>query len=90
MAKSVSYLGHQIDAEGLHPLPYKVAAVPEAPLPQDVAELKSYLGLLFYYNKFLPNLSTVVIPLNKLKHWSQPWQWTDKAVDFLVTSSALF
>ena len=33
MAKSVSYLGHRIDAEGLHPLPDKVAAVLEAPLP---------------------------------------------------------
>ena len=37
--QSVSYLGHQIDAQGLHPLPDKVAAVLEAPLPQDVAQL---------------------------------------------------
>ena len=37
--QSVSYLGHRIDAQGLHPLPDKVAAVLEAPLPQDVAQL---------------------------------------------------
>ena len=63
MAKSVSYLGQWIDAEELQPLPDKVAAVLEAPLPQDVAQLKSYLGLLSYYSMFLPNLSMVVAPI---------------------------
>ena len=58
MASSVSYLGHKIDAEGLHPLPDKLQAVKAAPTPRNVSELKSYLGLLTYYGKFLPNLST--------------------------------
>ena len=74
MTKSVSYLGHRIDSEGLHLLPEKVAAVLEAPPPRDVAQLKSYLGLLFYYSKFLPNLSTVVALLNQLQRVSQSWQ----------------
>ena len=55
---SVSYLGHMIDAQGLHPLPEKIQAVLEAPIPTNVTELKSYLGLLTYYGKFLPNLGT--------------------------------
>ena len=58
MASSASYLGHKIDAEGLHPLPDKLQAVKAAPTPRNVSELKSYLGLLTYYGKFLPNLST--------------------------------
>ena len=52
---SVTYLGHLIDAKGLHPLP--VRAVHKAPRPTSVAELKSYLGLLTYYSKFLPCIS---------------------------------
>ena len=59
MAPEVVYLGHKIDAEGLHPLAEKEDAVCAAPAPKNVAELKSYLGLLSYYGKFLPNLSTV-------------------------------
>ena len=55
MALSVAYLGYVIDAEGLHPLPDKVQAVQQAPTPRSVTELKSYLGLLTYYGKFLPN-----------------------------------
>ena len=42
MAPSVAYLGHVIDAEGLHPLPNKVHAIQQAPTPKNVTELKSY------------------------------------------------
>ena len=61
--------------QGLHPVPEKVKAVQEAPKPQNVTELKSYLGLLSYYSKFLPNLSTVLAPLYKLLRQREKWQW---------------
>ena len=53
---SVVYLVHKIDAQGLHPVEEKVEALREAPTPRNVTELKSYLGLLSYYSRFLPNL----------------------------------
>ena len=59
----VVYLGHKIYAEGLHPLSEKVEAIVAAPAPRNVGELKSYLGLLSYYGKFLPNLSSTLAPL---------------------------
>ena len=69
LAPSVVYLGHQIDAEGIHPVSEKVKAIQEAPRPTSVSGLKSYLGLLTYYSRFLPNLSTTLAPLYKLpKH----------------------
>ena len=76
MVPSVSYLGHKIDAEGLHPLPDKLQAVKEAPTPRNVSELKSYLGLLSYYRKFLPNLSTRLEPLYQLLARDCMWKWT--------------
>jgi len=66
MAPAVTYLGHKTDAQGLHPMPEKVKAMQEAPKPHNVTELKSYLGLLSYYSKFLPNQSTVLAPLHKV------------------------
>ena len=63
---SVEFLGHKIDAEGLHVLPDKVEAIASAPKPQNIQELRSFLGLLNYYGKFIPNLSTTVHPLNCL------------------------
>ena len=78
LAPSVVYLGHQIDAEGLHPVAEKVEAVQEAPAPKNVSELKSYLGLLTYYSRFLPNLSSELAPLYKLLKHNEPWHWTSR------------
>lgn len=66
MAPSVDYLGHRTDAEGLHPIKEKVSAITEAPEPKNVQELRSFLGLITYYSKFLRNMSTVLAPLYKL------------------------
>ena len=96
MVPSVTYLGYVIDAEGLHPLPDKIRAIREAPTPKNVTELKSYLGLLTYYGKFLPNLSTRLAPLYKLFRKHVPWKWSseqDKAFqqskEFLTSSQLL-
>ena len=83
LGSSVTYLGHQIDAEGLHPIAEKVEALHEFPSPQNVAALKSYLGLLSYYSHFLPNLSTTLAPLYLLLKDGVRWQWTsDQAAAF--------
>ena len=63
MAPSITYLGHQIDAQGLHPVAEKVKALQEAPAPRKIKALKAFLGLLTYYSRFLPNLSTELAPL---------------------------
>ena len=44
--ESVEYLGHIIDAAGLHKSPEKVRAIVEAPAPCDVSQLRSFLGML--------------------------------------------
>ena len=73
---SVDYLGHKIDADGLHALPSKINAITSAPEPRDIQELRSFLGLLNYYGKFIPNLSTLIHPLNNLLQRSKQWEWT--------------
>ena len=75
MRESVTYLGHQIDSEGLHPLSDRIKAIREAPTPTSVSTLKSYLGMLSYYSKFLPSLSTVLHPLYKLLRKNTTWRW---------------
>ena len=76
MVSSVSFLGHRVDGDGLHPLSDKVEAVLKAPAPQNLRELKSYLGLLSYYSKFLPNLSSVLAPLYRLLRKDVRWKWS--------------
>lgn len=54
----VVFFGHRIDSTGFHPIIEKVQAIEKSPPPRCIMELKSYLGLLKYYQKFLPNFST--------------------------------
>ena len=72
MLPSLEYLGHKISSKALQPTSEKVH---EAPAPKDVSQLKSFLGLLNYYCKFLPHLSTILAPLYKLLQKKSKWQW---------------
>ena len=81
MQDSVTYLGHKVDSQGLHPTSKKVEAVLEAPQPQTLQELKSFLGLIHYYGKFMPNLATVLHPLNQLLRADTKWKWTSDCTE---------
>ena len=37
--------------------------------------VKSYLGLISYYRKFMPNLATVLAPLHELLRKNTKWKW---------------
>ena len=75
MIPEVEYLGHRISAEGIYPVPEKVKAVREAPTPKDVSQLRSFLGLVNYYGKFLPNMTTLLRPLYDLLQSARRWSW---------------
>ena len=53
----------------------KVEAVKAAPAPTDLTQLKSFLGLINYYCKFLPNLFTTLSPLYSLLRKNTRWKW---------------
>ena len=77
MGDSVEFLGHRIDAQGLHPTADKLAAIKEAPPPGNVSELRAFLGMLNYYGKFIPSLASTVHPLNQLLQKDQHFIWTE-------------
>jgi len=76
MQSSVEYLGYRIDAEGLHATNDKLQAIVEAPPPKNVHELRSFLGMLNYYGKFIPNLASIIQPLNALLGKDCRWNWS--------------
>ncbi len=81
MQSSVEYLGHLVDANGLHTLPSKVEAIVHAPEPQNVQQVRSFLGLLNYYSKFVPHLATTLQPLNHLLRHDVKWRWTPECAE---------
>ena len=49
-----------------------------APVPSSVPQLRSFLGMIIYYSKFIPNLATLLNPLNELLRKDVQWKWTDQ------------
>ena len=62
----IYYLGYIIDQYGIHTTEEKVKAISNAPIPENVKQLQAFLGVLNFYRRFLPNVSTILEPLNPL------------------------
>ncbi|XP_064475741.1 uncharacterized protein K02A2.6-like [Ornithodoros turicata] len=77
----VCYLGHRIDAQGIHTTEEKVKALMEAPEPRNKAELQSFLGLLAFYDKFLPDRATIAKDLYDLLGKERLWTWQKQHSD---------
>ena len=63
---TITFLGHVVTAEGIHPLPDKVQALQEFPTPKTVRELRRFLGMFNFYRRFVPVAAKVQAPLNIL------------------------
>ena len=74
-ARSIVFLGHEVNEDGITPLRTKVDAIQEMRAPSDVSELKTFLGMVNYYHKFLPNPAAVLEPLHKLLRKDVLWEW---------------
>ena len=74
----VQFCGHKINKEGLHKTQEKIEVVVSAPRPENVSQLRSFLGLVNYYNCFLPKASTVLHLLHQLLEQNSVWQWTEQ------------
>lgn len=53
----IEYLGHVVNKDGLKKNMNKVSAMLDAPRPTNVTELRSFIGMVNYYGKFVPKLA---------------------------------
>lgn len=63
LRKEVIYLGHLITDESVKPDPQNIECVKNFPVPQNIKEIKSFLGLSGYYRKFIKNYGQIAKPL---------------------------
>lgn len=63
---SVKYLGHIVSQDGVGTDPGKVEALKKWPRPQDLKQLRSFLGFSGYYRRFIKDYSSIVKPLTDL------------------------
>lgn len=61
----VKYIGHIMDQNGIRTDPEKVSAIVKMPSPRNVTELRSFLGAVYYYAKFINELHQLRWPFDK-------------------------
>jgi len=74
----VQFLGHVMSTQGIAVDPAKIEFVVKWERPQTVTEVRSFLGLMGYYRRFVEGFSKLVSPLSQLTRKDQPFSWTDE------------
>ena len=62
MMTSVQYLGVELNCAGANPVKEKLDPVLEAPRPNNTSELRSFLGAVTFYARFMADTSKVAAP----------------------------
>ena len=86
---SISFLGHLVSSEGIKPLPDKIDAIQNYFLPTTVKQLRRYLGMIQYYNRFIPKAADFLAPSNDMLRGnvknSNKLSWSAKSETAFVT-----
>ena len=69
-------MGHILSKHGISPVNSKLDVIRLAPRPKDVSQIRSFLGMLNYYSKFIQDFSSKLHPLYQLLSNKTEWFWT--------------
>lgn len=75
-SNKVDYCGYTIDKEGIHKEDQKIEAIKQMPRPKNLSEIRAFTGMINYYGRFIPNLSTILRPLNALLRKDTSFIWS--------------
>ncbi|KAM7281966.1 uncharacterized protein ISCGN_002124 [Ixodes scapularis] len=73
--RSIKFLGHQVDSDGVRPDETIVNAVKEMPIPTSKQEVKRIMGMATYLGRFVPHLSDLLHPLSSLLSSKVDFVW---------------
>ena len=96
MREEVEYLGHLLTPSGIKPNSKTTRVVTGFSVPQNLKQLRQYLGLSSYYRRFIKNFSSIAYPLNQLTRKERQFVWStecqesfDRLKSVLTTSPVL-
>ncbi|CAI6354211.1 unnamed protein product [Macrosiphum euphorbiae] len=74
----IQYLGYKINKHGLNTSETKIKAIVDAPIPTNITQVKSFLGMVNYYFKFIKNSTEILYPLYNLLKKDNEFNWNKK------------
>ncbi|XP_061706699.1 uncharacterized protein K02A2.6-like isoform X1 [Cydia pomonella] len=78
LLEEVQYLGYVISKDGIKVDPTKIEGILKIPRPLNVTDLRSFLGVVNFYARFVPHLSTILSPLYDLLRKGAIWNWNER------------
>ncbi len=78
LKNKLEFLEHIISKNGIKADPQKVRAIVEWPVPTNVTELQSFLGLANFYQKFIKGYANITAPLTNLLQKDRTFFWTEE------------
>ena len=75
-SKEIQYLGHILSATGIQPLPSKTHAIKNMKPPVTAKQVRTFLGLVGYYRKFIKGFAKIGKPLTLLTRQQVKFDWT--------------
>jgi hypothetical protein len=79
--KQIQYIGHVISVEGIVIDPEKTKSIMEWPIPKDVADIWSFMGITRYYCRFIEAFSRLAYPITSLQNKGTRFNWSEKCQD---------
>ena len=76
--KEVQFMGHMVSNEGIKVDPTKIAAVLDWERPRTPTEVRSFMGLVGYYQRFVKDFAKKATPLTKLTRKNEKFIWNEK------------
>src|SRR5215212_3810604 len=76
LTDSIEYLGHIVTSEGIKVDPHKIKTIKKWPIPKNVSEIRSFLGITGYYRRFVEGYSKIAKPITDLLHKDTKFEWT--------------
>jgi hypothetical protein len=83
--KQIHYLGHILSGEGVAVDPDKIRSIMEWPTPKDVSDIRSFMGLVGYYRRFIKGFSKIGCPITTLQKKGTKFTWTLKCEERFQT-----
>jgi hypothetical protein len=77
LQSEIKFLGHIVDANGIRPDPARSESIKKMPPPSDLTSLRSFLGALNYYGRFVKEMRELRAPLDELLRKDVKWEWTE-------------
>lgn len=79
--EEVEYLRYTVNRKGIRPTTDRIKAVNNFKKPDNISELRRYLGIINFYHRFIKDAAAVLVPLNKYlvgakKRDRRPIEWT--------------